>query len=176
MNSKASYKIEFIGSPTIQEKLVFSNLPDYVYFNMIDQVFDFIKKCKKIVFKDYTKNQINKSLNDLYISKTKKRILEFSKQSNFDIKNKIIINKKEYPSLNIFTNKVLNVLEQYLNSKNRNKLTMMHGDLCASNILIDNRSKLIKLIDPRGGMDTFFNSKNNIIGDYRYDIAKLVIL
>ena len=49
----------------------------------------------------------------------------------------------------------------------------MHGDLCASNILTDNRNGTIKLIDPRGGLDTLFKSKNNIAGDFRYDVAKL---
>ena len=54
-----------------------------------------------------------------------------------------------------------------------NKLTLMHGDLCASNIITDNRSGTIKLIDPRGGLDTLFETENNILGDFRYDVAKL---
>jgi len=42
--------------------------------------------------------------------------------------------------------------------------------LCFSNILYDFRSKLIKVIDPRGLVD---GQKKSIYGDPRYDIAKL---
>ena len=44
----ASYLIEFVGAPTLQEKFVFGNLPDYIYFKIIDKVFEFIKISKSI--------------------------------------------------------------------------------------------------------------------------------
>ena len=49
----------------------------------------------------------------------------------------------------------------------------MHGDLCFSNILWDSRSCSIKLIDPRGGLNQNFSLENKLIGDFRYDLAKL---
>ena len=52
-------------------------------------------------------------------------------------------------------------------------LTVMHGDLCFSNILIQNRSNSIKIIDPRGNMFDDGNKNDNIIGDFFYDISKL---
>lgn len=47
---------------------------------------------------------------------------------------------------------------------------ILHGDLCLSNILIDLRSGIIKVIDPRG-MDN--DNKQTIYGDRKYDLAKL---
>ncbi len=48
-------------------------------------------------------------------------------------------------------------------------ITSIHGDLCCSNILYDPRTRLIKLIDPRG---EFF--EEGCSGDPRYDLAKLL--
>jgi Phosphotransferase enzyme family len=47
--------------------------------------------------------------------------------------------------------------------------TVIHGDLCCSNILYDPRTSLIKFIDPRG---EFFDE--GCYGDPRYDLAKLL--
>lgn len=46
--------------------------------------------------------------------------------------------------------------------------TIVHGDLCLSNILYDLRAKIVKLIDPRGSF-----GGSGIFGDPRYDVAKL---
>ncbi len=170
---ESSYKIEFIGAPTLQEKLVFGNLPDYSFFNTVDQIFSFIKKSSQITFESPTNEDALNILNELYIEKTKKRILEFSNISGFNLNKNITINNKSYPSLQTFSDQVLQVLKEGLIKSEQNKLTLMHGDLCASNILIDNRCDTIKFIDPRGGLDTLFKSKNNIAGDFRYDVAKL---
>jgi dTDP-glucose pyrophosphorylase len=46
--------------------------------------------------------------------------------------------------------------------------TIVHGDLCLSNILYDLRARICKLIDPRGSFGAV-----GIYGDPRYDVAKL---
>jgi hypothetical protein len=45
---------------------------------------------------------------------------------------------------------------------------VIHGDLCLSNVLYDLRSRIIKLLDPRGSF-----ASAGIYGDPRYDVAKL---
>jgi hypothetical protein len=45
---------------------------------------------------------------------------------------------------------------------------IIHGDLCLSNILYDLRSRVCKLLDPRGSFGAA-----GIYGDPRYDVAKL---
>ena len=47
--------------------------------------------------------------------------------------------------------------------------TLMHGDLCFSNLLYDSRVRRIKAIDPRG----LVGDRPTIYGDLRYDLAKL---
>jgi hypothetical protein len=46
--------------------------------------------------------------------------------------------------------------------------SVVHGDLCLSNILYDLRSRVCKLLDPRGSFGAA-----GIYGDPRYDVAKL---
>ena len=46
--------------------------------------------------------------------------------------------------------------------------TVVHGDFCLSNILYDLRSRICKLLDPRGSFGAA-----GIYGDPRYDVAKL---
>ena len=48
--------------------------------------------------------------------------------------------------------------------------TLIHGDFCFSNIFYDFRSRVVKVIDPRG-LDPDWNV--TLFGDPRYDIAKL---
>lgn len=48
--------------------------------------------------------------------------------------------------------------------------SILHGDLCFSNILFDSRSERLKVIDPRG---LNFKGDFSIHGDQKYDLAKL---
>jgi hypothetical protein len=46
--------------------------------------------------------------------------------------------------------------------------TVIHGDMCFSNILYDVRARILKMLDPRGSF-----GDAGIYGDPRYDLAKL---
>lgn len=166
----ASYAIEFIGAPTLQEKYVFGNLPDYVYLKILDRIFDFVEISKSIT-SNFDTRMVNLNLKKLYLDKTKSRVNDFLKTSNFNVSNKVVINSKSFPSLTSFSNQILKVLED--NIENINTLTFMHGDLCFSNILFDSRSNNIKIIDPRGSLNKNLDDENIIYGDFRYDLAKL---
>ena len=48
------------------------------------------------------------------------------------------------------------------------EFTIIHGDLCLSNVLYDRRSGFVRLVDPRGSFGA-----SGIFGDPRYDLAKL---
>ena len=90
-----------------------------------------------------------------------------------NIKN-IKINGKEYPNLNNFANSVLDEIKDFMTTTfKEDELSLMHGDLCFSNILFDTRSNNIKIIDPRGSLNKKLNDNNIIFGDYKYDVSKL---
>lgn len=171
---RASYMIEFIGAATLQEKFVFGNLPDYSYYKIFDDIFVFINKEKNYVQNKYSLSEVKYFLKNLYVNKTEERLNSFLKQVKFDANRTLSINNKNYKSLVEFKEEIIHELNKFLNNlHNDHKLTLMHGDLCFSNIMYDSRSSSLKLIDPRGGLNNKFDDEYNIYGDVQYDIAKL---
>ena len=51
---------------------------------------------------------------------------------------------------------------------NAAEFQVIHGDLCLGNILFDSKTKIIKLIDPRGRF-----GEQGIFGDVYYELAKM---
>lgn len=149
-----SYTIEYLYNSSLSNIFVFGNLDS-------NSLKDIIKKCIEYINteKQY-KPDTPINTNYLYTEKTLSRL------SNFNLDEKYTINGENVGSLrSIITN-----LDRYIDKDCYKYNSIMHGDLCFSNILYDSRSNHIKLIDPRG-----VDNKNNIsiYGDWRYDIAKL---
>ena len=167
----ASYKIEFIGAPTLQEKWVFGNLPDKFFADTIKNLFELISKMYSHRYEcelKYKKSILKK----IYIDKTEQRLSEFISDSKFNPDINITINNVNYPTLNEFKKEVFLKLNKRIDNITKSGLNLMHGDLCFSNVLLDNRSNSIKMIDPRGSLgDDVFNGNCNV-GDYGYDVAK----
>ena len=89
-----------------------------------------------------------------------------SRLSYLNLDEKYTINGENVGSIR----DIITELDKYIDKDSYKYNSIMHGDLCFSNILYDSRSNHIKLIDPRG-VD---NNKNiSIYGDWRYDVAKL---
>ena len=76
------------------------------------------------------------------------------------------INGKETPSLQA----ILEELDEVMTKHDTRFASLMHGDMCLSNILYDFKSKSIKVIDPRG---LSAHGHISMWGDVRYDVAKL---
>mgnify|MGYP004462280005 CR=1 FL=1 len=111
---------------------------------------------------------IKLSLEDMYLTKTTQRFEKLKKDDRFTnfFYSSISVNGKEYKSLN----KVLDILnekipEMLYDVKNFN---IIHGDLCFTNMMLDNNFSFIKVIDPRGKFGSY-----DIYGDSRYELAKL---
>lgn len=102
----------------------------------------------------------------MYVTKTVDRLNEFL----FENPEKGSVCSKKYPD-GISLGELPNLIEEYvdmydlLQSKD---LTPIHGDFCLTNLLYDKRSRIIKMIDPRGEF-----SVPGIYGDNRYDLAKI---
>ena len=108
------------------------------------------------------------ALNEMYIEKTHSRLEEIASMTNMTsfMDNPVTVNGVCCISINKLWKKVENVIESRLLGADH--FTIIHGDLCFPNMLIDDDLNLIRLIDPRGRFGCF-----DIYGDPRYDYAKL---
>lgn len=77
----------------------------------------------------------------------------------------ITINNHKYRNLSTLKTDIFNWIDKLIAYDRR---TIVHGDFCFSNILMNPGNNSFRLVDPRGGF-----GKTSIYGDPRYDIAKL---
>ena len=129
---------------------------------------EFVFVCED--FKKYTvKNEfIRNSLEDMYLNKTVQRFDRMRKDERF-IKffgQPITVNGKKYKCLNSVQEELQRVVPKMLFDVD--EFSVIHGDLCFANIMVDENYSFIKVIDPRGKFGNF-----DIYGDFRYELAKL---
>ncbi len=117
------------------------------------------------------KNLDSKSIKaKMYVEKT----LHYQKElvSNFDFfkdlneKSNLIINKEKVLNFDLLWQKIEPLIDELL--INNKPLSVIHGDMCFSNILCSTGNSIIKFIDPRGSFGA-----RGIYGDPLYDVAKL---
>ena len=121
-------------------------------------------KNQSVKYEDY---KFRESLNQLYIEKTAERLTDYG----FNLNWKYKLNDIELPSLK----EIIGTCEVSIFNTD---LSYVHGDLCFSNILIDDNFDVnniedhLYFIDPRGMIP---NKSKEItsVGDYKYDIGKL---
>lgn len=155
----AFYKIEYLYLLPLSDLYVFCNLRNDFWENIFKKISIIIKN-----FSEYRPNNLCyddfEQMNKIYLTKTIKRIEEFSLQVNSKNFNSEINTLKE---IAIETSRFI----KHVSSED---IGILHGDFCFSNLLYNNRSEAVKCIDPRGlNIDDQFS----IYGDRRYDLAKL---
>lgn len=161
-SNKNSYEIEHIYGNTLAELLLFSNLPDTVWTNIESKIMNLLDK-----FSNYScAKRKNENLRSFVTRKTKKRLLEYP-NSNFEADKVFLIDNQSPVTINLITK----FIDDVWNENDNGQYTIVHGDLCFSNILYEARSQQLKLIDPRGLNEA---GEQSIYGYLEYDIAKLV--
>lgn len=102
---------------------------------------------------------------DLYHKKTLKRLYAYADESNLDLDKPVAYEATMLGS-------TLEIAKDCINKALAlpNTVSVMHGDLCFSNIMYDMRGRRVKVFDPRG---TDSNGNFSIFGNASYDLAKL---
>jgi hypothetical protein len=106
---------------------------------------------------------------DMYYTKTIDRLEKLEKDRSFDIfrQEELMINDRLVRGLPwILRN--LDEVGTKAGIFNLRRASLIHGDLCLSNILYEPEYGFIRLIDPRGSFGTL-----SIHGDEHYELAKL---
>ena len=107
----------------------------------------------------------------MYIDKTlhyqEQLVTNFSYFKELNKDKEIKVNGKSILNFDCIWGDIENLINKTL--INGKPFSLIHGDMCFSNVLRSKRKGIIKFIDPRGS----FGSKG-IYGDPKYDIAKLL--
>jgi hypothetical protein len=160
----AFVKMEYYTYATLHEIFLFGDMPPSVWDNIIANLMFYLNEMQ--CFKaEVTHLEFKECVNEMYYNKTISRL---NKYCDIDFNKNIIINRIEYKPLQFYMDSLDKIL--YLSGiYDRDTISVIHGDYCASNILIDNKRNIIRLVDPRGSF-----GKYDIYGDPIYDIAKLM--
>jgi hypothetical protein len=159
--NNAHYDLEYLYFISLNELFVFGKQPLFIWNKIFNACYSFLLKEEKFKPKE-TAKYLN---NDLFLKKTNIRIEEFlSVNPEFNNIN------LSYDGVSLGTLKEIAFESaKFIDLPNDECISVVHGDFCFSNILIDFRRQDIKVIDPRG-----INSEGefDIYGDLRYDFSK----
>ena len=134
---------------------------------------DIFSRIRSVIddFRRYTaKGQdIRSSLEDMYLAKTLQRIDALRNSPDFSafFTKNITVNGRKYLPLDGICDALRKCIPEVLYGIE--EFTIIHGDLCFTNIMIDPNLQFIKLIDPRGSFGSY-----DIYGDPDYDLAKIL--
>jgi hypothetical protein len=161
-DGKTNYSLEYLYLPTLSDLLVFGRLS----LGAWEQIFAAVDEVLLILRSIEAPPDALERVGGLYTEKTLERLREYEKVTGVDLSAPCRFNGSWLPSI---TDIVL-IAAKAIPTAPREMLSLVHGDLCFSNLLYDHRADLIRVIDPRG-LDAHGHSFQ--YGDIRYDVAKL---
>lgn len=162
-------EMECYGYNTLHELFLYGQLPLYRWQNIFEKLRFVI--CDMGRYSVTGTEDILRSMRDMYILKTVNRLDSLRKVPEFHsfFKDDIFINNNRYHSLDFYMQILPNIIEEKLLNCNNLRFNIIHGDLCFSNILLEENHGFMRVIDPRGEFGLF-----DIYGDVRYEMAKLL--
>jgi len=157
--------MEYYGYPTLAEVFIFENVDPSVW----EQVFLHLRQIITDGFMRKRAPLGKETLRAMYLDKTRRRLESLCGP------DELLRLVRHAGPLTINGRKMENIpalwerLEAEVDRLAGNvQGCIVHGDLCLSNILYDLRSRVCKLLDPRGSFGV-----SGLYGDPRYDVAKL---
>ena len=160
--------MEYYGYTTLHEMFVFGEVPDATWEKIFSRLL-FLTKCMREHRVEDRKDAQVAAMRNIYVDKTVARLQDLKKSGVMQafFEHPILVNGKEYPSLGTCIKNLPDLIAKTLLGSDP-EFCVIHGDLCFSNILVENDYGFLRLIDPRGEFGSF-----DIYGDRRYELAKL---
>lgn len=133
--------------------------------NFIDQLMFFIEERDQLIEK---KDKINLIAEEIFVKKVNSRIDFFLNSAHGRHINEMLKTSNECLNINSLRERYLTLYRQHEKYFITKYLVIGHGDPCFSNILYNGKHRLLKLIDPKGGM-----SKEELWSHPFYDLCKI---
>ncbi len=157
--------MEYYSYHTLHELFLYGDLERQQWGDIFKRIRFVCDDFKRYTVKD---ENILPSLEEMYLTKTLKRLDKLKGDERFRcfFEKNITVNGNEYLCLDHVTRLLKKLIPAELYDVEN--FTIIHGDLCFSNIMVDSNLAFIKLVDPRGKFGTY-----DLYGDRRYEMAKL---
>jgi thiamine kinase-like enzyme len=168
-NNNAFVEMEYYSYPVLSDLYLYGKADLGRWHQIFESIQFVLNEMKNYRHGHQNSAHAQKMLKNVYETKTLERIQSMSKNEiyrSFSAEELVINNKKCFGISHLLANigEVLRESQIYEDPS----LSVIHGDLCLSNILFDRSNNIIRLIDPRGSF-----GEAGIYGDPRYDLAKL---
>lgn len=162
--------MEYYGYHTLHESLVYGDL-SFGEWKKIFKKLLFIVKDMQTFRISGREQEIHDAAIEMYLNKTEQRLEKLRHQEEFEkfFEHPIILNGIEYPSLDQTMSALPRYVQSLLVDDSEEFFTIIHGDLCFTNILVEDNYNFMRIIDPRGKFGAF-----DIYGDSRYELAKIM--
>lgn len=159
------YCLEYLSLSPLNEIFVHGKNPSF-FWNKIFGIFqELFLKMRHPSLPSHISNELIDDSRALFQEKTQRRLTEISEQGLFSPDQPYRYDGVILPSLRALANICIAA------TVNLPVIgTVLHGDLCFSNVLYDSRNETIKILDPRGLNES---GDFSIYGDQKYDLAKL---
>ena len=163
--TKPYVTMEYYAYHTVHEYYLYGDLDEKQWRKIFSRINFVCHDFQRYVVKD---EGIISAEEEMYLTKTKERINKLRHDNRFIsfFRQPIYVNGTRYKPLS----EIELSLEKIIPDKlyDLDYFTIIHGDLCFANIMIDSNFNFIKVIDPRGKFGSY-----DIYGDPRYELAKL---
>ncbi len=165
LGRSVSYSIEYYPYKTLSEYYVMYELSEECWGRIFDKIFEVYMEFRNHKGCKPTRDQWDR----IYLGKLSNRLEKV--KENVELyalteKESILINGQNYNGWKRYFSFIEEVINKAYDTCT---CSVIHGDLCFSNILYEPSTNIIKFIDPRGD---FF--EEGVYGDPNYDLAKLL--
>ena len=162
-------KMEYYGYHTLHESFLFGDLTEKRWRNIFQKLLLAIQDMQsfRVVGRD---KECVAAVRSIYLDKTYERLDKLRTNPLFFpfFSQTIYINGEKHRSLDEILNLLPKSVETLLVHGAENRFSIIHGDLCFTNILVEDTYNFMRLIDPRGKFGAF-----DIYGDCYYEYAKM---
>ena len=162
--SAMCYQLEYLSCLPLNELFVHGRRSLYAWKHTLRLCVDFLQAAAAALPKLSGDELalLDEQFVELAERKSIARLGLYAATSQVDLRTPLVINGVQTPSIVEIVDECVGVL-----AASRSRPAVVHGDFCFSNVLLDSRLDLVKVIDPRGG------GLRNCLGDQRYDVAKM---
>lgn len=170
VNGSNSYvEMEFYGYPALADMYLFGDCNIGLWSQILDAVDHTVDEMTAFHPSSSDPQDLLVSMRMMYEEKTYRRLESVLGDDQFRglCGREVRINGKTCMGVQAVLSSLPDLL-QAARLYEQHQVSVIHGDLCLSNILYDRRNSLVRLVDPRGRFGLF-----DVYGDPRYDLAKL---